>query len=147
MLTTADRAALADRAAGRLIDSRAMAQRLAGWQIGRRPGIAGSPPATRPLDSLRSRFYDETMPLLWAHGAVTECDRLGRQLAALGCGGERRFAAALMATMVCLIADGAGAEEGAIVGDVPLLASLTLRVATAHGRMTALGLRGQPVIR
>jgi hypothetical protein len=201
MMTAADDAALADRAAGRSIDSHAMAQRLGGWRIARRDGAAGrlsspdaipdpigtyplrtgiaplpgrkgfgvgrparnrsgapctDPPPIPPLqggenlcsggigtdaipDPIAARREAVESPVSWSHTAVAQCDRLIRLLAALGGDGERRFAGALVATMVRLVVEGGAAADG--IADVPVFGAFTLRVAVAGGAITVLGLR------
>jgi len=138
MLTSADRAALADRAAGRLIDSDTMAQRLGGWQMARLHDVGLRLPVA-------GRAADTATPLWWSATAVAECERFLRLLAALDGGGDRRCAAALVATMIRLMIEQSG--EGRDIVDVPLFASLALRIGMADGAITVLGLRDHGTIR
>jgi len=150
-LTAEDRRALADVAAGRLIDSETMTRRLGGWQIARSHapivGLRRDTDAPRwplPADSSAGPSA-ETIPLVWTQTAAAECERVRQWLAAFGHQSDQRFTAALVTTMIRLIVDGADQTSG--IADVPLLPPFALRVLIAPGQLAVLGPRARSAIR
>lgn len=148
-LTADDHRALADLAAGRLIDSETITQRLGGWQIARFDTFADGPDGfsavNRPVIILPADAPPNAAPVLWTLTAAAACDRIRHLLSAFGEQGERRFTAALVATMVRLIVDGVHTSDGIV--DLPLLPPITLRILIDRDRLTVLGLRERATIR
>ncbi len=148
-VTAADRLALADVAAGRLIDSETMTQRLGGWQrAGMDASVAERLPAGPHLPLPTGARADppcEAVPLVWTHTAAAECERIRQLLAAFCDRGDHRFTAALITTMVRLIVDGPDQSHG--IADVPLLPPFALRILIDPDRLTVLGPRDRMAIR
>ena len=135
----ADAAALADLAAGRVVDSEHIVGWLGGWQMARQadafvhhPPIADTQPHTKG-DA-------ETRPLVWTESAYEACRRLRTDLAALSSDGDLRLVAALVATMVSLIVEG---DHPPGFAEVALMPPLYLRIAVTRTRtrIAVLGLR------
>lgn len=133
----ADAAALADLAAGRVVDSDQIVGWLGGWQMARQAdAFVPHPPIadTQP----HAQGDAETRPLVWTESAYEACRRLRTDLAALSSDGDLRLVAALVATMVSLIVEGGHAPGFA---EVALMPPLYLRIAVTRTRIAILGLR------
>ena len=133
----ADAAALADLAAGRVVDSDQIVGWLGGWQMARQADtfVPCAPIAdTQP----HAQGDAETRPLGWTDSAHDACRRLRTDVAALSSDSDLRFVAALVARMVSLIVEGGHAPGFA---EVALMPPLYLRIAVTRTRITVLGLR------
>lgn len=133
----ADAAALADLAAGRVVDSDQIVGWLGGWQMARQADafdlcapIADSQP--------HAQGDAETRPLVWTESAYHACRCLRTDLAALSSDSDLRLVAALVAKMVSLIVEGGHAPGFA---EVALMPPLYLRIAVTRTRIAVLGLR------
>nr|WP_277998557.1 hypothetical protein [Sphingomonas liriopis] len=155
----ADTAALADLAAGRIVDSETVARWLGGWHLARAErrgtvppdliaalveqragGDRSMPPPPAPRsDGLTPDASTRDVPLIWTGTAIADCHRVRGLLAHFGTGAEQRLAAGLIAAMVELIVDGPARPRGR--ADIPLLPPLVLRVAIDPRRIAVLGLR------
>jgi len=133
----ADAAALADLAAGRVVDSEQIVGWLGGWQMARQADavVPCAPIADRQP---HAQGDAETRPLVWTDNAYDACRRLRTDLAALSSDGDLRFVAALVARMVSLIVEGGHAPSFA---EVALMPPLYLRIAVTRTCITVLGLR------
>lgn len=133
----ADAAALADLAAGRVVDSDQIVSWLGGWQMARQAdAFVHHPPIadTQP----HPQGDAETRPLVWTDSAYDACRRLRTDLAALSSDSDLRLVAALVAKMVSLIVEGGHAPGFA---EVALMPPLHLRIAVTRTRIAILGLR------
>lgn len=144
-LTAADRAALADLTAGRLIDSGDVAARLGGWRIARDDIAGGADAGVSPSRSPTMAGERNAIAVSWTHAAAADCERLCRLVTALDGDRGARLAAAVVTAMVRLIVEGRDRPNG--IADVPLLPSVALRVVVADERLVVLGLRERLCIR
>lgn len=139
----ADAAALADLAAGRVVDSDQIVGWLGGWQMARQ--AEAFVPHHPIADTQRHAQGDAEMrPLVWTESAYDACRRLRTDLAALSSDGDLRLVAALVAKMVSLIVEGGHPPGFAEVGLMP---PLYLRIAVTHTRIAVLGLRWNGTLR
>lgn len=133
----ADAAALADLAAGRVVDSDQIVGWLGGWQMARQADtFVPHPPITDTQPHPQGDA--ETRPLVWTDSAYDACRRLRTDLAALSSDSDLRLVAALVAKMVSLIVEGGHAPGFA---EVALMPPLHLRIAVTRTRIAILGLR------
>lgn len=133
----ADAAALADLAAGRVVDSEQVVGWLGGWQMARQAdAFAHSAPIADPQPHAHGDA--ETRPLVWTESAYDACRRLRADLAALSSDSDLRLVAALVANMVSLIVEGRYPPGFA---EVALMPPLYLRIAVTPTLIAVLGLR------
>lgn len=133
-----DAAALADLAAGRVVDSAEVVRWLGGWQVARAAPRLDTPSLHAVTPAPHAAGVTDTRAVVWTDTALHACRRLRAQLVLLGDESDLRLVAALVANMVALIVEGDHAPGFA---DAPLLPPLYLRIAITRERIAVLGLR------